>query len=216
MYRLLGRLMMLILLVSGCEIAGADPTFCMNPANAHTRWFSNESVMLGEPPFWGTASARRNDQTWPSDTLIAQIYAYSTPEFTTVDISLEMQNASGDFREQIRFGRIPKRVGLHTLSMALPLYDEPQWILAAYKDRSPHSLLYRLDDSQPNHISITSYNPGDCIITGTFNLTAIRDTSFAKTFPFLDTLRFTNGRFTTHLATWPYFGEGKPLSSPID
>ena len=62
-------------------------------------------------------------------------------------------------------------------------------------------VLYKSDDERV--ITIDSYDASTCTIAGTFALTVVRDTTNKKVFPYPDTLRFSQGRFRTHVVTYP-------------
>jgi len=209
------RYVILITLVTaltctGCEIVDHTPAWCMGPAEPSLLSSEGTQTVGGLNLYEGKASALRNGHVWPADTLFSKLYAYSTPDFNTMEISIELQSEAGFIHERISLRSVPKRLGLHPIDLPPPIYDEPQWIFAAYHDMYAPGTIYRLDETQSHHVSLTSYNASDCTIEGSLTLTAVRDSDFPKDAVLPDTLHFTHGKFSTHLVTWPYFGEGQP------
>ena len=162
-----------------------------------------------EDPFFGEVSALRNGEPWivsPRKGTLGALTSYEGE--ATMSIFMSIFDARHgdpppwpDFIETLYFEDIPRRLGAYRLP--LPGVSELQ---GPYFHASVHGpdlvgLLYYLDASEESFISIDAYDPSTCTFQGAFALTVV-NTQPKDMYPYVDTLRFTEGRFHTHVVTW--------------
>ena len=170
--------------------------FCMN------------RLELGEDPYRGEMSALRNDEPWIANPWRGLLYAVSNDGRETMSILMDVfdeKYTKGEhlWRERISFAGVPKRLGTYPLPGRVVQRDTEQ---RNYFLTSDHGdvlgLVYVLDKSEDGFISIDAYDRSSCTIQGTFALSVIREEP-GGAYPYVDTLRFSEGRFHTHVVTWP-------------
>ena len=162
-----------------------------------------------EDPFFGEMSALVNGEPWtvfPRRGILGALTSHEGEAKMSIFMSIFDARHGDlpplpDFIETLYIESIPRRLG--TYSLPLPGVSESQGL---YFHASVHGddvvgLLYYLDVSEEAFISIDAYDPSTCTFQGTFALTVV-NTQPKDMYPYVDTLRFTEGRFHTHVATW--------------
>ena len=196
------RARLFVLLVGTFVFASCDPLqddeglFCLNKIEQH------------EDRTFGEMSALRNGEPWIVFPRRSAPFAFTSYEgeatmniyLSVFDVRLEHPFPTPDFYETLHFLDIPRRLG--TYPLPLPGVSESQ---GHYFDALIHGrdvrLRYYLDASEESFISIDAYDPSTCTFQGTFALTVV-NTLQKDMYPYVDTLRFTEGRFHTHVVTW--------------
>ena len=192
------RTQLLVLLVGAFILTSCDPLqvteelFCMN------------RVEKGEDPRFGEMSALLNGEPWPVFPWRSYLYASTNEERETMDIGISVLSERSQDAYPVGsmyFPDVPRRLGIYPLPIpgekdAVPLsYFYHSW---EYGDVAEPD--YLLDISEAPFISINTYAPSSCTIQGTFALTVIREKP-RDMHRNLDTLRFSEGRFYTHVVT---------------
>ena len=198
------RARLFVLLVGTFVFTSCDPLqddeglFCVN------------KIEQGEDLFFGEMSALRNGEPWILFPRRGALFAQTSYEGEpTMSFLMSVYDARRgypipypDLIESLYFEDIPRRLG--TYPLPLPGVSESQ---GHYFDAHVHGydvvgFGYYLDLSEESFISIDAYDPSTCTIQGTFALTVV-NTQPKDMYPYVDTLRFTEGRFHTHVVTWP-------------
>ncbi|MYF41169.1 MAG: hypothetical protein F4221_10060 [Rhodothermaceae bacterium] len=107
-----------------------------------------------------------------------------------------------DFIETLYFEDIPRRLGTYLLPLPGVSESQGHYFHAHVHGHDVVGLGYYLDISAESFISIDAYDLSTCTIQGTFALTVV-NTQPKDMYPYVDTLRFTEGRFHTHVVIWP-------------
>ena len=194
---------LLVLMLSAIAPVACDPVIdreallCMN------------RIERDEFPRWGKMSAMRNGEPWIVSPWQGSLFAVSNDESETMDIMMdafEMHPGQPEYPcpdEQLYFAGLPRRLGTYPLPGRVVQWDVEQTGYFFTFDRCDLARsVYVLDQSEGGFISIDTYDRSTCTIKGTFALTVIREKP-GGTHPYVDTLRFTEGRFHTHVVTWP-------------
>lgn len=161
----------------------------------------------GKGLHWGAMSALRNGEPWIVSPQIGMPFAKSNDERETMGILMNVFDGSKPFRpehpcpfETLYFEGIPRRLGTYPLPGRIA-DAEQQASFGTIYTCDVSGLSYALDKSEDGFISIDAYDRSSCTIQGTFALTVIRQ-GLGGVYPYVDTLRFTEGRFLTHVVTW--------------
>ena len=121
--------------------------------------------------------------------------------WTSINVGL-----SGDWSTRVRpseylmFSGVPRRLGTYPLPGRVADVEQGgDFHTNPYCDAG--GLSYVLDKSEGGFISIDTYDRSSCTIGGTFALTVIRKGP-VDVYPYVDTLRFTEGQFRAQMITW--------------
>ena len=109
---------------------------------------------------------------------------------------------SPNYIEVFYFPDIPRRLGTYPLPLPGESESLNHYFHAYVYGSDVVGLSYSLDISEKPFISIDTYDPSTCTIQGTFAMTVV-STQPKDMHPYVDTLRFSEGRFHTHVVTWP-------------
>ncbi|MYF41168.1 MAG: hypothetical protein F4221_10055 [Rhodothermaceae bacterium] len=172
--------------------------------------FCAKKIEQGDDPSFGEMSALRNGEPWivfPRTSALGAFTRYDGEAtmsifLTVTDVRYEHPFPWPGIIESLHFEDIPQRLG--TYPLPLPGVSEPQghYFYAHVHGNDVSGLGYYLDISEETFISIDAYDPFKCTIQGTFALTVV-NTQPKDMYPYVDTLRFTEGRFHTHVIIWP-------------
>ena len=180
-----------------------------DPLQDDEGFYCVSNIEQGKDPYLGEVSALRNGEPWivfPRRGALGAFTRYEAEATMSIFLSVfdaryENQFPWPDFIEALFFEDIPRRLG--TFPLPLPGVSESQdyYFHASVHGPDLVGLLYYLDVSEEAFISIDAYDPSKCTIQGTFALTVV-NTQPKDMYPYVDTLRFTEGRFHTHVITW--------------
>lgn len=183
---------------------GALVPIACDPMQVDEGLFCANRIERDEFPHWGAMYALRNGEPWPISPWRGSLVAVSNDERETMSILMDVfedmppQPKFFCLSETLSIADVPRRLGIYPLP-GRDAAPQGYFHTTDYCDVSGHS--YMLDNSERGFISIDAYDQSACTIRGTFALTVIRDEP-GGTYPYVDTLRFTKGRFYTHVATW--------------
>ena len=177
-----------------------------DPLQDDERLFCVNKIEQDEDPFFGEVSALRNGEPWIVFPRRGTPFAQTSDEGeATMSIIMAVYDArhGGPFPwagyfETLYFEDIPRRLGTYPLPLPGVSESQGHYFDASVRGRDVR-LRYFLDLSEESFISIDAYDPSKCTFQGTFALTVV------NTLPkdmYVDTLRFTEGRFHTHVVTW--------------
>ena len=185
-------------------IFGALVPIACDPMQVDEGLFCANRIERGEFPHWGAMYALRNGEPWPISPWRGSLVAVSNDERETMSILMDVfedRPPQPEFfctSETLSFADVPRRVGIYPLH---GLDTAPRGFFHTTDYCDVAGLSYASDKSEGGFISIDTYDRSTCTIRGTFALTAIRDEP-GGTYPYFDTLRFTEGRFYTRVVTW--------------
>ena len=174
-----------------------DGLFCMRRMNR------------GEDLHWGEMSALRNDEPWIVSPWFGTLYAFSNDEKETMNIYMGVYDGKWGnspppvFPEEVlSFEGIPKRLGTYPLpGRSVEGDTERQSSFLTIDHGAALGWVYEFDKSENGFISIDAYDRALCTIQGTFSISMLREGRPGGVYPYVDTLRFTEGRFHTHVVT---------------
>ncbi len=161
----------------------------------------------GEDPYpGGEVSALRNGEPWivfPRRGALGAFTRYKEEATMSIFLSVfdpryEHPYPWPDYIEALFFEDIPRRLGTYPLPLAGVSESQDYYFHATVHGPDLVGLLYYLDASEESFISIDAYDPSKCTIQGTFALTVVNRQPKGM-YPYVDTLRFTEGRFHTHV-----------------
>ena len=192
-------------------MAGTFVLTSCDPLQDDEGFYCVNKIEPGEDPFPGEVSALRNGEPWivfPRKSALAAFTKYEREATMSIFLSVfdpRYEHPSSpwpDLIEALFFEDIPRRLG--TFPLPLPGVSESQdpYFHASVHGPDLVGLLYYLDTSEEAFISIDAYDPSTCTIQGTFALTVVNKQP-KEMYPYVDTLRFTEGRFHTHVIAWP-------------
>lgn len=197
------RARLIVLLVGTFVFTSCDPLqddegfYCVN------------EIEHGKDPYLGEMSALRNGEPWiafPRRGALGAFTKYERKATMSIFLSVfdpryEHPSPWPDFIEALFFEDIPRRLGTFPLPQPGVSESQDPYFHARVHGPDLVGLLYYLDVSEGAFISIDAYDPSECTIQGTFALTVV-NTQPKDMYPYADTLRFTEGRFHTHVITW--------------
>lgn len=162
-----------------------------------------------EHPHRGEMSALRNGEPWIVSPSRGSLFAVGNDESETMDIMMDVFDigpAQPEYScpdEQLYFAGLSRRLWTYPLPGRIVQWGiEQERYFFAFDHCNVPGSAYVLDESEGGFISIDAYDRSSCTIRGAFALTVIREKP-GGTHPYVDTLRFTEGRFHTHVVTWP-------------
>ncbi len=181
-----------------------------DPLQDDGRLFCVNELEQGDDLYFGEMSALRNGEPWivfpRRGALFAQTGYEGEPTMdffmSVYDVRLGYPIPFPDFSESLYFKDIPPRLGTYPLPLRGVSESQRRYFEAHVHGYDVVGLGYYLDISEESFISIDAYDPSKCTIQGTFALTVVNKQP-KDMYPYVDTLRFTEGRFHTHVVTWP-------------
>lgn len=200
------KVQLLVLLVLGALIPIACDPLQVDDGLICVNRLAPESGL--EDYYWGQMSALRNGELWIVGPQLGTLYAHSNDDRETMNIYMGAFEGRPSHKyeyacpfEDLVFQGIPRRLGTYPLPGRIEEWDVEQRASFGTTYKCDVSgLSYVLDKSEGGFISIDAYDRSSCTIEGTFALTVIRK-GLGGVYPYVDTLRFTEGRFHTHVVT---------------
>lgn len=158
--------------------------------------FTNcEDDFIQGGPYWGTVNAKKNGEAWSGK-------IRGSEQNNLLGITIDNHSHEGFLREDLFIDRIPKEIGVYSIpkSDTLRVYDFVTSTYFTLEDDGDVILdVYYVDaNDNSNYVEITSIDVTKQIFSGKFQIRFIRDTTRIKRHPSIpDTIKFTNGSFTT-------------------
>lgn len=168
-------------------------------------------IEQGEDPSFGEMSAFRNGEPWIVFPRRSALFAAQTSHEREPTMSFLMSVYDArrgypfpypGFIESMYYLDIPRRLGTYPLPLPGVSESQRHYFHAHVHGFDVSGLGYYLDRSEEAFISIDACDPSTCTIQGTFALTVV-NTQPKDMYPYVDTLRFTEGRFHTPVVVWP-------------